>query len=607
MARGALRVFMLVAAFVLVGAGETPPSTWALDSAGGAASTPATSVASARSRPTLAEADCEAKARRLARLVEQLEEELAAAQSGDGTPDLPGTKPFYTHAFLAFACVVMAALAAGLTMGLVSIEPMEMKIIVNTEDKDIPAEQDKLKLKGDQAAARKVLPLISDHHRLLVTLLLMNSLANEALPLFLDRIVPSWLAVILSVTLVLMFGEIIPSAIFTGSNQLKIAAACSPLVAFFKCLLTPIALPIARVLDRLLGEDHKGRYNFAELRAIVGIHADLRHNGAPTVIFKSHDDMELGIITTAEPHNFNDETVITFTDAPGHPAVSTKLVANSKFYYVAPCDPLSGRDRSCTFKLHQTDARDAQDLVTFKQGELSSGAFMVQERDEIKIMRGVMKLTHMTAGDGVTPLSQACMLERRMPLSRESLARILERGHSRWPVYSQNMHNIRGFILVKKLIVVSPEEGLTVEDMEVQPLVLVSPDILMLDLLNKFQASRCHMALVTGQPDIVQRAWSTGEEIPPDVHMIGIITLEDVIEKLIQEDIFDEHDMDGKPRGIGHSPRKMIPDVSMGSAMMQAQKSLRVSRAASRAFDSKAWGALGEPLLPGIGPAGAGP
>merc|ERR1719254_493794 len=123
-------------------------------------------------------------------------------------------------------------------MGLLSIEPMEMKVIVNTESKDIANEKDKMKLKEDQAAARRVLPLIQDHHRLLVTLLLMNSLANEALPLFLDQIVPSWLAVIMSVTLVLMFGEIIPSAVFTGSEQLKIASKFAPTVAVVQFFLT---------------------------------------------------------------------------------------------------------------------------------------------------------------------------------------------------------------------------------------------------------------------------------------------------------------------------------------------------------------------------------
>merc|ERR1712150_249743 len=175
------------------------------------------------------------------------------------------------------------------------------------------AEKDKVKLKDDQNAAKRVLPLIQDHHRLLVTLLLMNSIANEALPLFLDKIVPSWLAVILSVSLVLVFGEILPSAVFTGSEQLRIAAMFAPIVSCCKFFLAPIAAPIAKALDIFLGEDHKGRYNFAELRAIVGIHSDLRQAQVSDAIFKHHDGKQLGIITTAEPHHFTDETVVIFT------------------------------------------------------------------------------------------------------------------------------------------------------------------------------------------------------------------------------------------------------------------------------------------------------
>jgi hypothetical protein len=47
----------------------------------------------------------------------------------------------------------------------------------------------------DKRAAEKLIPLVEQHHWLLVTLLLCNALANEALPLFLDRLVPAWLAV----------------------------------------------------------------------------------------------------------------------------------------------------------------------------------------------------------------------------------------------------------------------------------------------------------------------------------------------------------------------------------------------------------------------------
>lgn len=40
----------------------------------------------------------------------------------------------------------------------------------------------------------------------------------EALPIFLDAIVPSVLAIVISVTAVLFFGEIIPQAVCTGPN-----------------------------------------------------------------------------------------------------------------------------------------------------------------------------------------------------------------------------------------------------------------------------------------------------------------------------------------------------------------------------------------------------
>jgi len=52
--------------------------------------------------------------------------------------------------------------------------------------------------------------VIKHRHLLLVTLLVSNAACLESLPIFLDKLVPSWLAIVLSVTAVLFFGEIIP-------------------------------------------------------------------------------------------------------------------------------------------------------------------------------------------------------------------------------------------------------------------------------------------------------------------------------------------------------------------------------------------------------------
>jgi CBS domain containing-hemolysin-like protein len=63
----------------------------------------------------------------------------------------------------------------------------------------------------------------------------------------------SWVAILLSVTLVLIFGEILPSAIFTGPRQLRLAAKFTGVVKFVMIIFYPIAYPLARLLDRILG------------------------------------------------------------------------------------------------------------------------------------------------------------------------------------------------------------------------------------------------------------------------------------------------------------------------------------------------------------------
>lgn len=93
-------------------------------------------------------------------------------------------------------CVVCAALAAGLTMGLLSLAPRNLQV------KAMIGEDEEAK------AAESVLPLVRNHHLLLVTLLLFNAVANEALPVFLEKVVPKFAAVLISVSLVLVFGEV---------------------------------------------------------------------------------------------------------------------------------------------------------------------------------------------------------------------------------------------------------------------------------------------------------------------------------------------------------------------------------------------------------------
>jgi len=136
---------------------------------------------------------------------------------------------------------------SGLTVGYLSIDDLEVELkSINGTEKD-------------KINAQKVLPILTQRHWLLVSLLLMNSSAMEALPLFLNILFPEYLVVIISVSLVLLFGEIIPQALCTGPNQINIAANLSPFTRFFMFATSPISFPIGKMLDYFFGQHTKSR------------------------------------------------------------------------------------------------------------------------------------------------------------------------------------------------------------------------------------------------------------------------------------------------------------------------------------------------------------
>ncbi len=163
---------------------------------------------------------------------------------------------------LCFVCILCAGLAAGLTIGLVSIDHKELKLLtINGTDEE-------------KAQAAKILPLIKDHHWLLVTLFLFNASANEALPVFLSAIVPEYMAIILSTFCVLIFGEIIPSSVFSGPNQLRIAASFSWVVKVLLAVFYVVARPIGLFLDWWLGrhdEEDASPFNARDLYTLLSL------------------------------------------------------------------------------------------------------------------------------------------------------------------------------------------------------------------------------------------------------------------------------------------------------------------------------------------------
>eukprot|EP01022_Parablepharisma_sp_SALTPOND_P013687 TRINITY_DN1839_c0_g1_i1.p1 TRINITY_DN1839_c0_g1~~TRINITY_DN1839_c0_g1_i1.p1 ORF type:complete len:371 (+),score=43.60 TRINITY_DN1839_c0_g1_i1:1720-2832(+) len=162
---------------------------------------------------------------------------------------------------------------SGLTVGYLSIDTLvlELKLKNGTEEEK---KNVLVYLKTLHFQALKILTILENQHHLLVTLLVANAAAMEALPLCLNLLVSEIVAVIISVTAVLIFGEIIPQAVCTGPSQLKIASKVAPLTMFLMMIESIIAFPLGKLLDIILGEHGKSRYHNTDLKALIELHSE---------------------------------------------------------------------------------------------------------------------------------------------------------------------------------------------------------------------------------------------------------------------------------------------------------------------------------------------
>ena len=89
---------------------------------------------------------------------------------------------------------------SGLTLGLLSLDTTTLQVM---QQAGTPSEQKN---------AKKIMPLVRRHHLLLVTLLLANAAAVESMPLFMNAISNEIIAIVVSVTAVLLFSELVTRA-----------------------------------------------------------------------------------------------------------------------------------------------------------------------------------------------------------------------------------------------------------------------------------------------------------------------------------------------------------------------------------------------------------
>ncbi len=151
--------------------------------------------------------------------------------------------------------------------------------------------------------------------------------------------------------------------------------------------------------------------------------------------------------------------------------------------------------------------------------------------DEVTIINSVLDLKEKPVGSIMTPMQDVFIMSADTVLDERMMDTILSQGYSRIPIYSpSNPRNFLGMLLVKMLITYDPEDARRVSDFSLATLPETASHTSCLDIINFFQEGKSHMVLVSDYPG-------------QDKGALGVVTLEDVIEEVIGEEIVDESDV----------------------------------------------------------------
>ncbi|CAG0923043.1 unnamed protein product, partial [Notodromas monacha] len=377
-----------------------------------------------------------------------------------------GSEFFWIYIGIYCVLALCAGVFAGLTVGLLSLDPLTLKVVSESGSTET-----------QRRRAKRLLPLVRNHHLVLVSLVLANAAAVEAMPIFLNGITNEIVAVLVSVTVVLFLGEILPQALCTKYG-LAIGSCMSPLIYLTIAVFFPITYPISKVLDCCLGKDHQTFYKRQELKTLVALHGPQKFRNG-----KKRDSSSL--LGSKE-----------------------KLVKDT----------------------------DDQDNDAFCEGECGVDADVPLTRDEVMVIEGLLNLKEKNVGVAMVEFEDAFVLSLDAVLDFKTYDKIVKKGFSRIPVYDGTPQNIVKILLVKTLITVDPQDKISIRNLlrradfhAVNP-AFVQVDRPLSDVLNDFKAARA------GHLSIVQKNDGSGE-------VVGIVTLEDVIEEMLQMEIYDEFDM----------------------------------------------------------------
>jgi metal transporter CNNM len=149
--------------------------------------------------------------------------------------------PVWATVLCVICLLTLSGLFSGLNLGLMSLTPHDLVVIQEAGTTN------------DRKYAKKIYPVRKYGNFLLCTILLGNVLVNSTTTILLDTLISGGFAVAGATLAIVIFGEIIPQAI-CSRHGLRVGARTIFLTKFFMILTFPIAFPLSKVLDIILGK-----------------------------------------------------------------------------------------------------------------------------------------------------------------------------------------------------------------------------------------------------------------------------------------------------------------------------------------------------------------
>lgn len=167
--------------------------------------------------------------------------------------------------------------------------------------------------------------------------------------------------------------------------------------------------------------------------------------------------------------------------------------------------------------------------------------------DSREMLEGVIRMSEMTAGDVMLPVSRMDMIDIQAPYDA-LLHSVIDTAHSRFPVYDGTRDNIIGILLAKDLLKLQRAPELNIRAL-LRAAVFVPESKGLNDLLREFKGNRNHLAIVVDEFGRVA----------------GLITIEDVLEQIVGEieDEFDIADDEGDIFGLRDKIYRVSGDIDI--------------------------------------------